>query len=176
MRYRRRLPVLLALLPLLSACGGDALVAARGAAPSPSSLGACPAQPGASPAACTPYDPDALMASNEMYRQRGPAPTSGPELAEQATRIEQSLEALTVATPRPTGRQVLAALVASGFAPASVQASTSSGEIDLPSRSLAIAVDWHGTCLVGELRDGQAKVAPAGGYIADGGCLALEGH
>jgi hypothetical protein len=112
---------------------------------------------------------------NEAYRSRFPvAPGVGDVDTDGAIRTAtQALEALAGRVAQPTSRQVADALVAAGFDRASVQAHTGAGYYDKPASAHAVGIDLGGVCVTGGLRDGVVELSVAGGYVADGGCLAI---
>lgn len=176
-----RLAAATASVLLLAGCGGDTLTArAPVVAPTASPAGACAAEPAAAAApdaACVPFDGEAAMAANEAYRARSAAaPDAVSAATAELSRAEQALERLGAAVPMPTAREVRTALVQAGFPSQQVQAYGAGGSYDEPSESVAVGVDVRGACLVGELRRGVVTLEVVGGYIADGGCVALSGH
>jgi hypothetical protein len=158
-------------LIVLTACGPPGSVDAG--SPAPPEVTAPASQ---SPQTASAQGPDgAPNAENEAYRSRAPvAPGTGAVDTDGAIRTAtQALEALAGRVAQPTSRQVVEALVAAGFDSAAVQAYTGGGYYDQPASAHAVGIDLGGVCVTGGLRDGVAELSVAGGYIADGGCLAM---
>lgn len=156
-----------AALGLVAACGPPAVDTGTPAAPAPS----------ASPSgtASAPVGDDAPHPENDAYRSRFPASPGADVDADEAVRVAtEAVEALAQRVAGPTSRQVSDALVAAGFPSASVQVYDGSGSYDTPSSVHAIGIDLGGVCVTGGLRDQVVSLSVAGGYIADGGCLAAS--
>jgi predicted small secreted protein len=171
-----RMPVLLSLAAiavLLTGCATAGTGAGPDAAPTPTA--ACP-QPieGPTPTACVPYDPDAAMAENEHYRDRKDLTD------EQAAAAVAPVAAATAAlqpyadgTEPITENSVVTALTEAGFERDSIQ-TIFADRADGASVAFGISAEFGG-CVFGGVSVRETTVA-AGGYILDGGCLAMTGH
>ncbi|WP_106815805.1 hypothetical protein [Microbacterium timonense] len=155
----------------LSACGTTAPGTSRtsGMTPTPTPTAACPEQPGVElPPECAPYDPDAAMAQNDLYRQRiemdEASKAAGAALLADATAALQSLQA---GGGSVTGESVRAALEQAGAA--DVQIREGAGDV------LFGAAAPGGGCVYGDI-DGPTGVLTIdlGGIIMDGGCLPAQ--
>ena len=163
--------MLVVLAVALAGCAspaGDTPVAAS-ASPTPTCAVAEP--PGVEPPeGCIVYDAEKNMASNETYRDRMSQPEAG-RIAGEAL-VEPVTTALTEL--RATGAAlsedgVRAALVDAGVAAADIQAL---GGFD--SVAFGAAVDGGG-CVFGSV-SAEVVTVDVGGFIMDGGCLAMVGH
>jgi hypothetical protein len=173
----RREPILsvvvIALSVVLGGCATTGPGAGPGAAgmtptPTPTPTAACPEQPGVElPPTCAPYDPDASMAQNELYRQRmdmdDASKAAGAVLLAEATTALQTLQ--TEGGP-VTGDTVRAALEQAGAA--EVQIREGAGDV-------LFGAAIPGGCVYGDI-DGPTGVLTIdlGGFIMDGGCLPAQ--
>ncbi len=166
---RRILLVISAALLAFGLAGCATGAGASPADPSPSStaLIACPEQPGVElPPECVPYDPDAAMALNDLYRQRIELPADvTADITAYVVPVTDALEELREAGPPFTEAAVRAALEAEGLA--SVQTRSGAGDVLFGAQPPA------GGCVYGALEAEQVTVE-AGGYIMDGGCLPAQ--
>ncbi len=141
----------------------------------PTATVACPAPAeGPAPTSCIPYDPDAAMAQNEHYRDRKDL-TDG-QLSESAEPVATAMAALqpfTNGTAAVTEAAIVAAFVGAGFDRDSIQ-TVFADQSDGPSVAFGIEADFGG-CIFGGVSATESAVH-AGGFILDGGCLALSGH
>ena len=169
-----RMPVLLSLAAialLLTGCAGTG--AGPDTAPAPTA--ACP-QPieGPTPTACPPYDPAAAMAENERHRDR-------KDLTEEQGAAAVAPVAAATAALRPyaegiepiTEAAIVTALTEAGFARDSIQ-TIFADRADGASVAFGIASEFGGGGFGGG--SGRGTTVAAGGYILDGGCLAMTGH
>lgn len=161
-------------LSVLTACGSPGTVDTSG--PAAPALTA-PAPESSAPPAVSAKEPDgAPHPENEKYRSRFPVRPDAKVNVDADVAIlwaTQALEALAGRIAQPTSRQVAEALVSAGFNSASVQAYSGSGSYDKPASAHAVGIDLGGVCVTGGLRDGVASLSVAGGYVADGGCVAM---
>lgn len=159
----------LAALLVLSGCAAGGPVAGPAEPSSPTPTAACPRLEDVpdSERDCAVYDPDAAMAENERYREQQPVePSVQADLDALVEPARTALEALPV--PASTD-DVTAALGTVGVDPASVQISDH-------GTGIVFGAAVGGGCLTGSVSpDGTVDVA-GGGFIADGGCLAAQGH
>lgn len=140
---------------------------------SPSPTGACPATDGHLPTGCVPYDPDALMRSNDAYRQRVSSPQDAALAARSVPAVEAALAALTGSGATFGSQDVVDALTAAGFT--TIQ---TTGDADVwgdGTTAFGIGVSVPGGCVFGDVRPG-ALALESGGPIADGGCLEMPSH
>ncbi|WP_139107596.1 DUF6993 domain-containing protein [Oerskovia enterophila] len=140
---------------------------------SPSPTGACPATDDDTPAGCLPYDPEALMRSNDAYRQRSSTPEDAALAARSVPAVEAALAALTGSGATFRSQDVVDALTAAGFA--TVQ---TTGDTDVwgdGTTAFGIGVSVPGGCVFGDVRPGVLALE-SGGPIADGGCLEMPSH
>jgi hypothetical protein len=143
--------------------------------PSPTPTAACP-EPvhGSAPDSCAPFDPDAAMAENERYRDRQPLSESQlADAAEPLAAATTALEPFALPGATVTESAVIDALVDAGFTRNSIQTLVAE-RADGTSVALGISADFGG-CLFGGVSVRGLEL-DAGGYILDGGCLAMVGH
>lgn len=140
---------------------------------SPSPTGACPATDDDMPTGCLPYDPEALMRSNDAYRQRSSSPQDAALAARSVPAVEAALTALTGSGATFRSQDVVDALTAAGFT--TVQ---TTGDTDVwgdGATAFGIGVSVPGGCVFGDVRPGALSLE-SGGPIADGGCLEMPSH
>lgn len=138
---------------------------------SPTPTCAVAAQPGVEPpAGCVVYDPEQNMASNETYRERMAQPEAGRIAGEALLEpVTTALTGLRSSGAALTDDAVRAALAAAGVAEEHIQTTGSEGAIAFGA---AVA---GGGCIFGGVT-AEAATVEVGGYIMDGGCLAMVGH
>ncbi len=149
--------------------------AADPGAPAPTPTAACP-EPvhGSAPDGCAPFDPDAAMAENERYRDRLPLTESQlADAAEPLAAATTALEPFALPGAEVTESAVIEALVDAGFSRSGIQTLVAD-RADGTSVALGISADFGG-CLFGGVSVRGLEI-DAGGYILDGGCLAMVGH
>lgn len=160
--------VAVAVAVLLAACATAGPDAAG--APSPSPTAACPSVPGVPDSSrdCAVFDPEAAMAENERYREQLPVdPATEVQLEALVEPARLALEAMPVP---PTESAVVAALVSVGVVGDEVQTTGGHGT------GVAFGASVGGGCLTGGVRETGEVTVETGGFIRDGGCLALSGH
>lgn len=167
---RAGLSVILAAGLSLAGCAapGNRDAAATGR-PSPSPTGACPRVDDLPQQnrACVTYDGDAAMAENRRYRE--PIPLGAEAKAQLAVYIEPARKALESLRPPPTADDVVRALASIGLDERDIQTSDA-------GTGIRFGASATGGCVRGSVGlDGTVQVV-AGGYIMDGGCLAMNGH
>ncbi len=144
-------------------------------APAPTPTAACP-EPvhGPAPEGCAPFDPDAAMAENERYRDRLPLTESQvADAAEPLAAATTALEPFALPGATVTESAVIEALASAGFSRSGIQTLVAERD-DGTSVALGISADFGG-CLFGGVSVRGLEL-DAGGYILDGGCLAMVGH
>ncbi|CAN5121867.1 hypothetical protein BH11ACT4_BH11ACT4_17240 [soil metagenome] len=105
---------------------------------------------------------------NEAYRDRMPLAAGDQAMADALIpRVTAALQPLADGTTAVTASAVVAAMVTAGFAASDVQVAEGSG--------VAFGASTGYGCIFGGVNLGQLEL-DAGGYIKDGGCLALAGH
>ncbi|WP_347108494.1 hypothetical protein AAHB33_16625 [Paenarthrobacter sp. S56] len=115
---------------------------------------------------CVPYDGDAAMAQNEMYRQRGKV---SPEMQAQLNqRVEPARKALEALTRPASESQVKAAFQSMDLN--EVQTDEGLGGV-----RFGVSVPGGG-CLYGIVPTKEKVTIQAGGSTLDGGCLEMVGH
>ncbi|GII99720.1 hypothetical protein Slu03_20980 [Sediminihabitans luteus] len=142
--------------------------------------GACPdlgdgagGAPGGTDPGCVPYDPDALMGSNEAYRQRAGGPEDHPRALAAVPAVEEALAPLARTSDAVAADDVVAALADLGYADVQVVDRNASGDLVDTVGFGFVAGDG---CVYGGVGpDGRLDVQ-AGGGIADGGCLEMPSH
>lgn len=165
-------PVMTCAVVLLVGCAStDAGRDLTPTSPSPTSACAVAEQPGVEPpAGCIVYDTDDNMASNELYRQRMPQPEAGQTAAAALIGpVTDALTALRVSGVPITDQAVRTALTSAGVREDAIQTGGSTGSI-----AYGAAIDGGG-CVFGGVTV-ETVSAEAGGFIMDGGCLAMIGH
>ncbi len=164
-----RAGAVVAAVVLIAGCaqGAGAVGGAPSGGPAPSSV-ACPIQEGVElPEECIPYDPQALMDSNERYRDRMPV-SAEAFAAFEAVRedVESGVERLRrddALTPEAV-RAVLEAVGAEV------------GEAyEIEGTIFVLGNGPAGGCVEGRV-DAEVTEIDAVGFIMDGGCIALSGH
>jgi hypothetical protein len=155
----------------LTGCGS----ATDSANPNPSPTAACP-EPvhGADPTTCAAFDPEDAMAQNERYRDR--RELSAEQLAQSRDAVESialALRPFTEPGTAVTETAVVAALIESGIERETIQTLVADGT-DGSVVAFGIARSFGG-CVFGEV-SAIGLTIDAGGYILDGGCLAMTGH
>lgn len=164
--------LLLAVLAIaLAACASPSDDIAVAASASPMPTCAVAEMPGVdAPEGCITYDAEKNMASNETYRDRMPQPDAGRMTGEAL--IEQVTAALTEL--RNSG----ATLTEDAVGAALVNAGVIEKHIQMLGGARAIAfgaaVDGGG-CVFGSIT-AETVTVDVGGFIMDGGCLAMIGH
>lgn len=133
----------------------------------PTAVVACPEQPGVElPPECVPYDPEAAMALNDLYRQRiDLAPDAQADAEGYIDRVTATLEDLRSDGPPFTEDAVRSALEAEGLA--GVQTRSGAGDVLFGAQPPA------GGCVYGAV-EAEKVTVEAGGYIMDGGCLPAQ--
>ena len=170
---RRTLPLLTAVLLLLTACAAGERGAGAGSAgpatagptePSPSSV-ACPSPAdGDLPPECVPYDPEQAMGLNEQYRQRYPLDEG--YVASVAPIAEDARGRLEAVRNEGVDEEAIgAALEAAGLV--AVQSRSSHGDVVFG------AMLPEGGCVYGAVAPTTVTV-DVGGFIMDGGCLPAQ--
>ena len=152
------------LAPVLAAC---ATVTPQSApAPAPEPTVRCPEGSGMDESdGCFPVDTEAAMDLNNAFRDRRATPEGWLEAqASTVAAVKIELETIRVTEMQVTPAALHEALSPLGFD--SVQARESSGEV-----LFGASVD--GGCVFGTLTTDEVTVE-AGGYINDGGCLAMQ--
>ncbi len=143
-------------------------------ASSPAPTGACPAPvDGSSPTGCVPYDPEALMRSNDAYRQRSSTPEDAALAARSLPTVEAALAPLAGSGRSFSSQDVVDAVAAAGFS--TVQ---TTGDTDVwgeDATAFGVGVSVPGGCVFGDVRPGRLELE-SGGPIADGGCLEMPSH
>jgi len=156
----------------LAACATPAQDAgSRSPSASPSPTCAVAEQPGVEPPpGCVVYDAEKNMALNEGYRERADQPEAGRAAGEALIGpATASLEALRTSGATITEEAVRSALVEAGVDGDSIQTDGVEG-----SFAFGAAVAGGG-CIHGGITPEGVSVE-IGGFIADGGCLAMVGH
>lgn len=154
----------------LAGCGrepGDEDAVPSGAASS-SPTAACPrVEEMPDGANCAVYDPDAAMAENRRYKQQMPI---SPEVrAEFEGYVGPARTALESLKPPASADDVERALGSVGLDEHSVQT-------DDAGNGVRFGASTGGGCVKGSVSlDGIVNVS-TGGFILDGGCLAMSGH
>lgn len=141
--------------------------AAPTGAPSPSSV-ACAIQEGIElPPECIPYDPQALMDSNERYKDRMPVSADAYAAFEaERAEIEAEIERLREDD----------ALSPEGVADVLEGAGVAVGEAyEIEGTVFVLGDGPAGGCVEGRV-DAESTEIDAVGYVMDGGCIALSGH
>lgn len=153
----------------LALAGCAAAPVSNEASPSPSWIN-CDAVLGTEPISTCPA-PTAeggVHPENEAYRDRRPVDAATQaELDALVAPVTAALQPLADGAVPISGKAVIAAIVSAGFAAADVQVTEASG--------VAFGASTGAACVFGGVQPGRLEVA-AGGYINDGGCLALSGH
>jgi hypothetical protein len=108
-----------------------------------------------------------LHASNTMYAARGPFNGIRPEIERLVVKVAQALAPMAA---NPTVASVLTALQRLRPAP-SVQVTDHA----FAMAGVAFGIEADGGCVYGQIYHGRVSVH-IGGYISDGGCLALTAH
>ena len=143
--------------------------------PSPTPTAACPKPiEGPDLEGCVPFDPDASMAQNERYRDR--RELSDEQLAQSVAVVAAAsiaLEPFTLPDATVTETAVVDALVDAGFPRETIQTLVAE-RTDGTAVAFGVAADFGG-CVFGEV-SARGLSIDAGGYILDGGCLAMTGH
>ena len=167
---RRHTPVAAltgAVLVLLAGCAialqGDPGSVAGSASPTPQY--ACPEQPGVElPPECAPYDPDAAMAQNDVYRERFEMDAADQAAnADLVASVAAALEGLDRSAL--TEESVTTAITGAGV----------EGSVQLlgDERAYAYGAAVAGGCVFGQ-EDQTAVSVELGGFIRDGGCLPAQ--
>lgn len=167
-----RLVALAATALMLAGCATSE--SAHGAAsPTASATPTCavPAQPGVDPPPeCVVYDPERNMAANEGYRERMPQSEAGRRAGEDIVpAITEALTALRESGATLTGDAVRSAIAGAGVVPEGIQVDERGGRV-----LFGFPVP-EGGCVAGSVTP-DAVTAEPGGFIMDGGCLAMVGH
>lgn len=158
---------------LLAGCGNaPATQSANTSSPAPSSV-ACPQIEGQQlPPECIPYDPQALMDSNEMYKERYPvSPESFAAFEAEREGITTAIEAL-----QESGK-LEADAVAAILADAGVgQDRDTAHAYSNPEGDITFGgAGPLGGCVEGTVTDSELEMNVLG-PIMDGGCTAAIGH
>lgn len=156
------------ILPLLL-CGCASAPEAAAISASPSWIN-CNAVSGTEPvSSCAPPTSDGgVNPENEAYRERMPVDAADrAALDALVAPVTAALQPLADGAAPITSAAVIAAIVSAGFEAAEVQVAEGSG--------VAFGASTGFGCVFGGVQPGRLDVA-AGGYINDGGCLALSGH
>ncbi|MCC2033226.1 hypothetical protein [Microbacterium allomyrinae] len=126
---------------------------------------ACPEQPGVElPPECAPYDPDAAMAQNDVYRERFEM-----DAADQAANAD--LAAAVATALQGLDRSALTEeSVTSAITDAGVEGSV---QLHGDARAYAFGAAVAGGCVFGQV-DQTAVSVELGGFIRDGGCLPAQ--
>lgn len=163
------------LLTLATALAGCASVAGTASQPTPTPT--CYVPLGEDSGAtlspdCVAYDPQAGMDLNDAHKERlQPAPGDAEAGADLVSAAQAELAALGADAD---ANDVRAALVSAGVEESGIQIIEETGRIRFGA-TYSGGGDLVAECLYGEV-SGASVTVETGGLVADGGCLAMDGH